>query len=276
MWSNAATGGRGGTGGSGSAVGREAPGRRRVTRARARVGRSPGTPRGARGGTSSARSARRAPRRVQGFFPWRAGPPLRAGSRGGRGRSPRDRGRERARLRDVARATTTPIVSRTRTNAVAAGRVGDGPPRAGRPPREGGRAARRFGTTHRRAAKRRKSARDDSGKPSREGGARPRAPPKRESTSRARLRVDRVDGRARLRSATPVLTRATDRATHPFANLLPRGTSPRARRARAPAGASKIALTNSLVYLHATEVRPADGGCDGCENASIFFCSSRL
>ena len=147
------------------------------------------------------------------FFP---GAPVRPAGRclgGGRGRSPRDRGRERARPGEFPRATTPPIVSTTRTNAFAAGRVGRGLPARGRPPREGGRAARRLGTTHRRAAKGEKSVRDDSGKPSREGGATPRAPPKRESTSRACLRVDRVDGRARVRSATPVLARATDRAT---------------------------------------------------------------
>ena len=113
-------------------------------------------------------------------FSRRAGPTRGALPRGGPGRAPRDRGRERARPGEFPRATTPPIVSTTRTNAFAAGRVGRGLPARGRPPREGGRAARRLGTTHRRAAKGEKSVRDDSGKPSREGGATPRSPPKRE------------------------------------------------------------------------------------------------
>ena len=168
---------------------------------------------GARGDVGGAIGLSRAPTRSGFFSPARRSDPRGVASGGGRGRSPRDRGRERARPGEFPRATTPPIVSTTRTNAFAAGRVGRGLPARGRPPREGGRAARRLGTTHRRAAKGEKSVRDDSGKPSREGGATPRAPPKRESTSRACLRVDRVDGRARVRSATPVLARATDRAT---------------------------------------------------------------
>lgn len=187
---------------------------------------------GARGDVAGAIGSSRAPTRSGFFFPWRAGPPLGAGSRGGRGRSPRDRGRERARLGDVARATTLRSSrGRGRTRSRRVGSATAPPARGARP----GKAVARPGASAQPTAepqKGEKSARDDSGKPSREGGARPRAPPKRESTSRARLRVDRVDGRARLRSATPVLTRATDRATHPFANLLPRGTSPRARRAQ--------------------------------------------
>ena len=230
--------GEGRDGGSGSAVGREAPGRRRVARTRARVGRSPGAPRGARGGTSPARSARRAPRRVQGFFPVAR----RSAPRGGVPGGAVDR---RAIAVASARAWATSRARRPLRSSRGRGRTRSRRVGSATPPARGarpGKAVARPGASAQPTAepqKGEKSARVDSGKPSREGGARPRAPQKRESTSRARLRVDRVYGRARLRSATPVLTRATDRATHPIANLLPRGTSPRARRARAPAGESK-------------------------------------
>ena len=97
------------------------------------------------------------------FSPARRSDPRGVASGGGaRSIAARSRSRARAPGR-IPRATTPPIVSTTRTNAFAACRVGRGLPARGRPPREGGRAARRLGTTHRRAAKGEKSVRDDSG-----------------------------------------------------------------------------------------------------------------
>ena len=71
-------------------------------------------------------------------------------------------------------------------------------------------------------------------------------------TSEARVNLACVSARRSRRWAGSCAERdagsgARDRPRHhPFANLLTRGTSPRARRARAPAGAPKNARTNSL------------------------------
>ena len=239
-------GGReGGTGGQFGGE-REAPGGRRATRARVRVGGSPEPPRGARGGTSSARSARRAPRRVQGFFPRRAGPTRGALPRGGaRSIAARSRSRARApgripprddpsdRLDDaderVRGGSGRPRPSRAR--APAPGRRSGGPAPRHDPPPSRKRRKKRAGRLRETVARGRRDA---------------------SRTSEARVNLACVSARRSRRWAGSCAERdagsgARDRPRHhPFANLLTRGTSPRARRARAPAGAPKNARTNSL------------------------------
>ena len=169
---------------------------------------------GARGDVGGAIGSSRAPTRSGFFSPARRSDPRGVASGGGGARSIAARSRSRARA--PGRIPPRDDPSDRLDDADERVRGGSGRPRPSRarapaPGRRSGGPAPRHDPPPSR--KRRKKRAGRLGKPSREGSATPRAPPKRESTSRACLRVDRVDGRARVRSATPVLARATDRAT---------------------------------------------------------------
>ena len=200
---------------------------------------------GARGDVGGAIGSSRAPTR-SGFFP---GAPVRPAGRclggGGavdrraiavasaraRANSPRDDPSDRLDDADerVRGGSGRPRPSRAR--APAPGRRSGGPAPRHDPPPSRKRRKKRAGRLRETVARGRRDA---------------------SRTSEARVNLACVSARRSRRWAGSCAERdagsgARDRPRHhPFANLLTRGTSPRARRARAPAGAPKNARTNSL------------------------------
>ena len=202
---------------------------------------------GARGDVGGAIGSSRAPTR-SGFFPRRAGPTRGALPRGGGARSIAARSRSRARA--PGRIPPRDDPSDRLDDADERVRGGSGRPRPSRarapaPGRRSGGPAPRHDPPPSRKRRKKRAGR------LRETVARGRRDASR-ATSEARVNLACVSARRSRRWAGSCAERdagsgARDRPRHhPFANLLTRGTSPRARRARAPAGAPKNARTNSL------------------------------